>query len=187
MVITGSKSSMLCSLIDLLANFFSMKDLYDIHYFLGIEVVRYAKLPLHVLLQRQELRLSTVLLPLLRQNFHGHFNFFENSISLSPLLQDSYKNNNVIFIASNLVTKSRSKHNDIDYHFVGYLLLEGLLVSALSSHLQLADVFTKVKLKFLLDCGKLCVFHLSTTPTLRGDIKGQSDSSDYDQDINDSP
>ncbi|KAJ0077486.1 hypothetical protein Patl1_35615 [Pistacia atlantica] len=54
---------------------------------------------------------------------------------------------------------------------------------------QLADVFTKAvaKLQFLLDRGKLCIFPLSTTPTLRGDIRGQSNSSDYDQDISDSP
>ena len=40
MVITGSNSSMLSSLIDRLAKEFSMKDLGDLHYFLGIEVVR---------------------------------------------------------------------------------------------------------------------------------------------------
>lgn len=40
MVITGSNSSMLRSLIDRLAKEFSMKDLGDLHYFLGIEVVR---------------------------------------------------------------------------------------------------------------------------------------------------
>lgn len=40
MVTTGSNSSMLHSLIDRLAKEFSMKDLGDLHYFLGIEVVR---------------------------------------------------------------------------------------------------------------------------------------------------
>ena len=40
MVITRSNSSMLSSLIDRLAKEFSLKDLGDLHYFLGIEVVR---------------------------------------------------------------------------------------------------------------------------------------------------
>ena len=40
MVITRSNFSMLSSLIDRLAKEFSMKDLSDLHYFLGIEVVR---------------------------------------------------------------------------------------------------------------------------------------------------
>lgn len=43
MVIMGSNSSMLHSLIDWLAKEFSMEDLGDLHYFLGIEVVRNIK------------------------------------------------------------------------------------------------------------------------------------------------
>ena len=40
MVITKSNFSMMSSLIDWLAKEFSMKDLGDLHYFLGIEVAR---------------------------------------------------------------------------------------------------------------------------------------------------
>ncbi|BFG35424.1 hypothetical protein CerSpe_216980 [Prunus speciosa] len=94
-------------------------------------------------------------------------------------------NDSAIFIASNPVTKSRSKHIDIDYHFVRGLVARRVIsLGFVPSHLQLADVFTKgvAKLQFSLDRGKLCVFALSTKPTLRGDITGQSDSSDCDQD-----
>uniref|UniRef100_A0A6N2KNP9 Integrase catalytic domain-containing protein n=1 Tax=Salix viminalis TaxID=40686 RepID=A0A6N2KNP9_SALVM len=98
-------------------------------------------------------------------------------------------NNSAIFIASNPVTKSRSKHIDIDYHFVRELVAKRVInLSFVPSHLQLADVFTKAvaKLQFLFDRGKLCVSPISPTPTLRGDIRGNSDSSDssdHDQDI----
>ena len=99
-------------------------------------------------------------------------------------------NNSAIFIASNPVTKSRSKHIDIDYHFVRELVAKRVInLSFVPSHLQLADVFTKAvaKLQFLFDRGKLCVSPISPMPTLRGDIKGNSDSFDHDQDISDSP
>ncbi|KAE8701310.1 ATP-dependent DNA helicase PIF1-like [Hibiscus syriacus] len=80
-------------------------------------------------------------------------------------------NQSAIFMASNPVTKSRSKHIDIDYHFVRELVARRVLsLGFVPSHLQLADVFTKgvPKLQFLLDCSKLCVFPISPTPTLRG-------------------
>ena len=99
-------------------------------------------------------------------------------------------NTSAIFIASNPVTKSRSKHINIDYHFVRELVAgKTLSLCFVPSHLQLADVFTKgvAKLQFLLDRGKLCVFPFSTTTTLRGDIRDKSGSLNYDQDISDTP
>ncbi|KAE8692073.1 hypothetical protein F3Y22_tig00110860pilonHSYRG00043 [Hibiscus syriacus] len=95
-------------------------------------------------------------------------------------------NQSAIFMASNPVTKSRFKHIDIDYHFVRELVARRVLsLGFVPSHLQLADVFTKgvPKLQFLLDCSKLCVLPISPTPTLRGDIRGESASPDCDQEI----
>jgi len=99
-------------------------------------------------------------------------------------------NTSSIFIASNPVTKSRSKHINIDYHFVRELVAgKTLSLCFVPSHLQLANVFTKevAKLQFLLDHGKLCVFPFSTTTTLRGDIRDKSGSPNYGQDISDTP
>ena len=53
-------------------------------------------------------------------------------------------NKSAIFMAVIPVTRPRSKHIAIDYHFVRELIANGSLkVAFVPSHLQLADSFTK--------------------------------------------
>ncbi|KAJ6945155.1 Retrovirus-related Pol polyprotein from transposon RE1 [Populus alba x Populus x berolinensis] len=69
-------------------------------------------------------------------------------------------NKSAIFMAVNPVTRPRSKHIAIDYHFVRKLIANGFLrVAFVPSHLQLADSFTKgvPKPQFLLFRNKLHV------------------------------
>ena len=82
-------------------------------------------------------------------------------------------NRSALFMAVNPVTRSRSKHIAIDYHFVRELIANGSLKVAFTpSHLQLADSFTKgvSKPQFLLFHNKLHVIP-STTLSLQGVIR----------------
>lgn len=112
--------------------------------------------------------------------------FRELHIKIHSPPQLLYDYNNAIFIVSNSVTKSGSKHIDIDNHFVRELVAQKVLCPGFfPSQLKLADVFPKgvAKLQYLLVRSKLCVFPHTTTPTLRGDIRGESGYAD----IEDSP
>ena len=85
-------------------------------------------------------------------------------------------NRSALFMAVNPITRSRSKHIVIDYHFVRELIANGSLKVAFTpSHLQLADSFTKgvSKPQFLLFCNKLHVIP-STTLSLQGGDKAES-------------
>ena len=82
-------------------------------------------------------------------------------------------NRSALFMAVNPVTRSRSKHIAIDYHFVRELIANGSLKVAFTpSHLQLADSFTKgvSKPQFLLFHNKLHVIPF-TTLSLQGVIR----------------
>lgn len=112
--------------------------------------------------------------------------FRELHIKLHSPPQLLYDSNSVIFIVPNSVTKSGSKHIDIDYHFVRELVAQKVLcLGFFPSQLQLVDVFPKgvAKLQYLLVRSKLCMFPHTTTPTLRGDVRGESEYAD----IEDSP
>ncbi|XP_071687138.1 uncharacterized mitochondrial protein AtMg00810-like [Rutidosis leptorrhynchoides] len=53
-------------------------------------------------------------------------------------------NRSAIFLSQNPISHKRAKHIDIDYHFVRELVLSGKLhTKNVSTHLQLADIFTK--------------------------------------------
>nr|CAN61640.1 hypothetical protein VITISV_021909 [Vitis vinifera] len=87
-------------------------------------------------------------------------------------------NQSAIFMAVNPVTRPRSKHIAIDYHFVRELVDKGTLkIDFVPSHLQLADSLTKgvTKPQFYLFRSKLSVLP-STTLTLQGGDKGESNS-----------
>ncbi|RVW16439.1 Retrovirus-related Pol polyprotein from transposon RE1 [Vitis vinifera] len=76
-------------------------------------------------------------------------------------------------MAVNPVTRPRSKHIAIDYHFVRELVDKGTLkIDFVPSHLQLADSLTKgvTKPQFYLFRSKLSVLP-STTLTLQGVIR----------------
>nr|GFB15563.1 retrovirus-related Pol polyprotein from transposon TNT 1-94 [Tanacetum cinerariifolium] len=53
-------------------------------------------------------------------------------------------NTNAIAISNNLVLHSRTKHNDIRYHFIRDHILEGdIKLHFIPTEYQLADIFTK--------------------------------------------
>jgi hypothetical protein len=53
-------------------------------------------------------------------------------------------NQSSIFLAVNPVSHKRSKHIDLDYHFVRELVTSGVLtIRYVPTHLQIADIFTK--------------------------------------------
>jgi hypothetical protein len=88
-------------------------------------------------------------------------------------------NQSAIFMAVNPVTRPRSKHIAIDYHFVRELIANGSLkIDFVPSHLQLADSITKgvIKPQFFLFRSKLSVLP-SPTLTLKGGDKGESHDS----------
>ncbi|KAF5460254.1 hypothetical protein F2P56_020137 [Juglans regia] len=81
-------------------------------------------------------------------------------------------NKSAIFMAINPVTRPRSKHIAIDYHFVRELIANGSLkVAFVPSHLQLADSLTKgvTKPQFLLFRNKLHVIPFATLSLKEGD------------------
>ena len=53
-------------------------------------------------------------------------------------------NRSALFLSQNPISHKRAKHIDIDYHFVRELVMSGKLhTKFVSTHLQLADIFTK--------------------------------------------
>jgi len=86
-------------------------------------------------------------------------------------------NKSAIFMAFNPVTRPRSKHIAIDYHFVRELIANGSLkVAFVPSHLQLADSFTKgvPKPQFHLFRNKLHVVPSSMISLKGGDKESDS-------------
>ena len=97
-------------------------------------------------------------------------------VTLSTTPKILCENQSAIFMVVNPVTRPRSKHIAIDYHFVHELVANGTLkVAFIPSHLQLADSLTKgvTKPRFFLFQSKLSVIP-SPTLTLQGDDKGES-------------
>lgn len=55
-----------------------------------------------------------------------------------------FDNRSALFLSQNPISHKRAKHIDIDYHFVRELVLSGKLHTRyVSTHLQVADIFTK--------------------------------------------
>jgi hypothetical protein len=75
-----------------------------------------------------------------------------------------------LFMTVNPVFHARSKHIEMDYHYVRERVALGLLVTChVSTRCQIADIFTKAQTHEALDSlrHKLC---LVTTPSLTGDV-----------------
>ncbi|RVW15617.1 Retrovirus-related Pol polyprotein from transposon RE2 [Vitis vinifera] len=97
-------------------------------------------------------------------------------VTLSTTPKILCDNQSAIFMVVNPITRPRSKHIAIDYHFVRELVANGTLkVDFIPSHLQLADSLTKgvTKPQFFLFQRKLSVIP-SPTLTLQGGDKEES-------------
>jgi hypothetical protein len=89
-----------------------------------------------------------------------------------------YDNASAIFMTRNPIAQKRSRHINIDIHFVRELVCNGVLkIQHVPSNLQIADIFTKSPSKslFMLFRSKLRV--LPTTLDLRGSIGANTNSS----------
>ena len=82
----------------------------------------------------------------------------------TPMLMPMHcDNQEVIFIAGNLAFHERTKHIEIDCHFIHDKVLMGVISTPhVSSSNQLADIFTKSVIGVLYDClgSKLGIFDL---------------------------
>ncbi|XP_042962422.1 uncharacterized mitochondrial protein AtMg00810-like [Carya illinoinensis] len=100
--------------------------------------------------------------------------------SASPLLLCD--NKSAIFLSSNPVSHKRSKHIDLDYHFLRELVVAGTIrTQHVPSSLQIADIFTKSVSRplFLLFRSKLCVC-FNPSLSLRGGVEDTPESSPND-------
>ena len=110
--------------------------------------------------------------------------FCESQFSLlhAPVLWCD--NISALALASNLVYHARTKHIEIDYHFVREKVLNrDILIKFISTNDQLADIFTKSlsSARFLLLRSKLMV--TSSPISLRGAVREASRESSIDSSI----
>jgi hypothetical protein len=100
-----------------------------------------------------------------------------NKLERHPLLLCD--NKSTIYLAHNPVFHARTKHIEIDYHFIREKVTVGYLTFRyLPTTQKIADVFTKAlgKDSFATFRYKLGV-HPHSLPTLKGDVKNHEDSS----------
>ncbi|CAM8931172.1 unnamed protein product [Rhodiola kirilowii] len=93
------------------------------------------------------------------------------SIPQTPLLLCD--NKSAIFLSSNPVSHKRSKHVELDYHFLRELVIDGRLrTQHVPSHLQVADIFTKSLPRHLFELFRSKLHVCSNlTLSLRGGVK----------------
>ncbi|KAI5315666.1 hypothetical protein L3X38_044842 [Prunus dulcis] len=132
-LITGNDPSRITRLIMDLGRLFSMKDSGPVYYFLGMEVARTpAGLSLTQTKYRQ-LAYTDVTLSWFRE--------LQLTLTRPKLWCD---NISAIFLASNPVFHTRTRHVEVDYHYIREKVVrQKLEVGYLLTHDQIADIFTK--------------------------------------------
>ncbi|KAA0060514.1 putative mitochondrial protein [Cucumis melo var. makuwa] len=125
---------------------FEIKNLENLKYFLGMEVVRskegifvsQRKYTLYLLTETGILRCYPVDTPI-ELNYK-----LRNSYDKVPVDKEQYQSLEVISITNNLVQHDRTKHVEIDQHFIKERLDNGsICISYISSSQQAANVLTR--------------------------------------------
>nr|KAJ0202832.1 hypothetical protein LSAT_V11C500269820 [Lactuca sativa] len=167
-IITGNNSTVVASIIQKLNSLFSLKDIGQLHYFLGVEVVHqglgcpidrrstggFAIYLGSNLISWSTRKQKTVSRSSTESEYKAIADIVAELIWLKFLLRELglasmastlwCDNLGATYLTANPVFHARTKHVEVDYHFVREQATQGKLnVKFISTNDQIADIFTK--------------------------------------------